>query len=400
MPSPLVRLRCAVTTAGAIIACTAPPADSDRVPQATGGVAPLGAALWSVGDGSDPSQLFANVTGAVVLRNGSVLVAEASTRSIRVYDSTGTLTARRGRAGAGPGEFASLSRVLPYRGDSVLAVDLRARRAVVLVPDGRHVRTLPPPPALHDSGASRRLTPVGSAGDGSVFYQTRAAIGSAAASRHLRYEERVVRVRAREEAAPEPVLRVPGILAYEGPYGESGAVPFGGETLVAVTDSLLLVVRPEGSTVEVHAFDGVLLRRIAIPASVLPLSEAARSAERARLLADIARSHDGVPERFVAGRRRAIEAMQLPDSLPLVQHLVADHRGAFVLELSVPPVAEGATPLSVRALAFDAQGELTASFTLPPGASVLGVGAGRLVLLQRDELGVERVTVHRLPSGG
>jgi hypothetical protein len=241
------------------------------------------------------------------------------------------------------------------------------------------------------------MVPVGVAGDGSIYYLTRATIGSAPAGRQVRYTEELHRAAADGESTVK-LLETPGILAYEGPYGESAAVPFGGETLTAIADSSIYVLRPLSDAVECYDFDGRLKRRQALPVGPYQLSEATKSAERQRLLADISRSHEGVPERFVEGRRRAISAMSIPDSLSPVSRLIADRDGALLIEVVGPPVPAGRTSAGSSVFWYDDAGSLRGSLVLPVGADVIGFGAGRVVLLHRDSVGVERVTVHRLPQ--
>jgi hypothetical protein len=61
--------------------------------------------------------------GTWQLSDGTIVAADFGTRQIRRYTSDGTFMHAWGRRGQGPGEFQQFQ-VVPYRGDSILAIDV------------------------------------------------------------------------------------------------------------------------------------------------------------------------------------------------------------------------------------------------------------------------------------
>jgi hypothetical protein len=60
-----------------------------------------------------------------------IAAADGQAASLAIFDRTGAFIRRSGRSGQGPGEFASISALLPYRGDSVVVYDGMMQRLTV-----------------------------------------------------------------------------------------------------------------------------------------------------------------------------------------------------------------------------------------------------------------------------
>lgn len=86
---------------------------------------------------------FSNVAGVVRLGDGRVVVADASTNELRVFDQAGDFVRKLGRKGRGPGEFDGLFKLVRVA-DTVGAVD-RAGRLQVFAPDGSLLRSVARP---------------------------------------------------------------------------------------------------------------------------------------------------------------------------------------------------------------------------------------------------------------
>lgn len=71
------------------------------------------------------------------------IASEEAAWSISMFDSTGTWLKTVGRAGEGPGEFASISALVVGKGDTLQAFDIRNGRHVWIDPDGQVVRSRP-----------------------------------------------------------------------------------------------------------------------------------------------------------------------------------------------------------------------------------------------------------------
>jgi hypothetical protein len=82
-----------------------------------------------VADGGAEEYRFTAIAGLAQhggtwqLEDGTIVAADFGSRQIRRYASDGTFTHGWGRRGQGPGEFQQLL-VVPYRGDSILAIDV------------------------------------------------------------------------------------------------------------------------------------------------------------------------------------------------------------------------------------------------------------------------------------
>ena len=87
---------------------------------------------------------FSNVAGVVRLSDGRVVVGDASTNELRVFDQAGDFVRKLGRKGRGPGEFDGLFKLVRVA-DTVGAVD-RAGRLQLFAPDGSLLRSVARPP--------------------------------------------------------------------------------------------------------------------------------------------------------------------------------------------------------------------------------------------------------------
>ena len=83
---------------------------------------------------------FSVVSWVYVGPRGEIVVPERQDYRVRVYDSTGTLTATIGRRGEGPGEFQAPAPVF-WAADTLVVFDMILGRATYLLPDGTPART-------------------------------------------------------------------------------------------------------------------------------------------------------------------------------------------------------------------------------------------------------------------
>jgi hypothetical protein len=88
----------------------------------------------------DSMYQFFSAKSAVRFGDGSVVMANTGTGELRRFDAQGRFDWRAGGRGGGPGEFGSLVRIYPHRGDSILAFD-DARRMSVFDPQGTFARS-------------------------------------------------------------------------------------------------------------------------------------------------------------------------------------------------------------------------------------------------------------------
>lgn len=88
-----------------------------------------------VRDGAEEYQLF-NASAAARRSDGSVVVVDGGTRTVRLYDRNGIFSRTLGGPGSGPGEFLEPSQVLVSAGDSITVWDAAAFRITRFDPVG------------------------------------------------------------------------------------------------------------------------------------------------------------------------------------------------------------------------------------------------------------------------
>lgn len=102
------------------------------------------------------------VGDATKLADGRIVVANAGSSQLLVFDAAGTYQAAWGGPGEGPGEFASLGRIARWPGDSIMASDVGHERVTIFFADGSHGRTTKLEGRA--SGILQRITGGGAAG--------------------------------------------------------------------------------------------------------------------------------------------------------------------------------------------------------------------------------------------
>lgn len=91
-------------------------------------------------EGGDP-YLLHDVSDAMVLGDGRIVVANSGTAELRVFNGSGTHLATWGGEGEGPGEFSRLRAIEPWPGDSIIAWYGPRRDISVFDADGNHGRS-------------------------------------------------------------------------------------------------------------------------------------------------------------------------------------------------------------------------------------------------------------------
>lgn len=97
----------------------------------------------TISDSADPGALPDFMVYASQDRAGRIFVISRKQDRILVFDSTGHLMHRLGKAGSGPGEFGVVRRVLHGPGDSTFVSDWGLGRVTVYAPDLTLARTEP-----------------------------------------------------------------------------------------------------------------------------------------------------------------------------------------------------------------------------------------------------------------
>ena len=218
-------------------------------------------AIWRL-----DSDVLASVGGAeadplhrvvgVAITEDHVIVAEASTRSLRFYNHAGELKKTVGREGEGPGEYVGMTWMHRVR-DEIHVFDRSSNRVDVYALDGSPVRSN----VVRSGGELSLISVVGSFADRSLL-----AVGSANPMHVPNDPETrrlpLVLVRHDPEGrVAERLIDIVGPERYFEPRGRSGVQmmsrPFGRSTGVGVVDSVFVVMDNESYAISVYDRAGV-----------------------------------------------------------------------------------------------------------------------------------------------
>lgn len=344
--------------------------------------------VLSIGSaGERPDQTLDQVTAAMKLANGEIVVANGGSLELLVYDGNGRLLRRVGRRGGGPGEFMSLEWLSRYRGDSILAVDVSNQRVSYFDASGEFGRSI----RLVSNAELPYPRPVGVFADGS-FAALRGlyVLGARPPIRVVRPPETLFHVGA-DGASVTKILTFLGRESVIGPSGPGGSFerrgrPFGRETAFAAAGDRLYVGDNESYDIRVYSVAGQLQEIIR-----------SRNPARAITAADVRAFQDSIlrDAKGPESRQMRVFIDQLPphpEAYPaFAGKLHIDVRGCLW-------VRESAAPGS-RVSAWDVftdQGVLLGTVEIGARVTILDIGADFILALRRDELDVEYVEEYRL----
>jgi hypothetical protein len=91
----------------------------------------------------DEHYTFQDVVDVLPLPSGELAISDGGASELTLYAPDGTFLRRFGGRGQGPGEFRGLSRIYPWSGDSVLALDNMTQRVSVFDSAGGFARQMP-----------------------------------------------------------------------------------------------------------------------------------------------------------------------------------------------------------------------------------------------------------------
>ena len=332
--------------------------------------------------------LFGNITGAVRLGDGSVVVADEQSREIRMFDAGGKHLWTRGREGAGPGDHQGLWLLRGCPSAAVTVYDWQLKRITELDSDGHVVdtRTLRPVGGPGPYGA-----PACSPGGGLVFADWPESEPEAVGE--FRWEMSLSW--ARDDGVATLRSGIPGReLYYHGGGGVVGPVTWGRDMAFAVTatgvwygsadDYELEHVDWTGHVARVARWNGPDLevtrqhldRYRASHLARYETAEERRSFERGRW----PEIRDGLPERFPAFVERGL--LPLPDGgVWVVPHPLRDLEGRAEFHLLGP------------------DGTWLHRLTIPSVRTLLDAGPGWVLLLEKGEFDEQSVAVYELVEG-
>ena len=353
--------------------------------------------IVEIGGGSDAAGDLAGVIAAVRLGDGRIAIAEQSTRSIKLFDTRGRFVRSTGRQGAGPGEFAAITRLELLTGDTLAAYDGLPGVLSVFDTTGRLIRT------------SRLATGMGGLqlqgmlGDGTMVlsrgYNPRF-------SRTSRLERDSISYLTAKPDAPgmDTVAKVPGsdIYLFAGPdFSSRNPVPFGRVSLIGVHGDRIALATGDRWEIELRSPTGQLreLHRVRRQPAAVTRSDIARYRqdylERMRGSRPQAVGGGGAPAdiqaRMMAQREKMLDAVPYPRTHAPYDSLVVGRDAELWVRVAGPPTPEARTWLVLAR-----SGAAAGTVSIPAGLRLLQVGRDFILAARRDEDDVEHVGVYPL----
>ncbi len=335
-------------------------------------------------DGGEP-YLFNDVETALRLGNGTIVVANAGSGELRVFDSTGRHIRSAGRKGGGPGEFGQSSvHIWQAPNGDILAEDAENRRVNIFdsAQAFRATVALDPPPAgrpmlqgvFSDGSWLVRAWVEGTESSEGEWRSTSVYHRYGSDGKHL----------ATLVQAPEPVL----LRASDGKMSTFLPVPFSPNSFaVTVANTVLLNSGGAAGLVQVAA-DGAVQ---SIYRWQLPRHKSTELVDAYRR-AELAGTRDSVWKRL----RGAffVRSLPMPEFVPAYVRMIVDYGGniwlqRYYLDTNKERINDILAP----------DGRWLGTVTLPVGLWVLQVGPDFLLGWRRDASDVEHVVVHRLLRG-
>lgn len=330
-------------------------------------------------DSGEADQLF-RVTDATRLEDGRIVIANAGSNELRVFNADGSHAGTWGGRGEGPGEFVSYSpsAVATWPGDSIAAVNPWGTRLSLFDAEGNHGRDVSLDPTMLDVVD---LLP-----DGKIF--TRGSGGGLQSD--MTGASGLVRSNTEwgildEDGTPLVSLgEFPGSEFYA-IFGADGSLeggmphPFGRGTMGAVWGELVAVGVQDRYEIKAFASDGSLVR-------VIRRDGDPGSPTQADLDEYYARRYADLPDEDRISSLNAVRGMPLVESWPAFGETLADRAGYLWVreyEAAVWTV-------------FDPQGQVRGLVETPSGLRPLEIGEDYLLGWVYDELGVEYVQLWSL----
>ena len=331
--------------------------------------------------GTGPAHEFYQARSMKQRPDGSLMIADGSSREVRVFSATGEFLASFGGRGDGPGEFRSL-RGVENAGDTVVAFG--RTRVTVAAPDLSVVRTFGVDfftADLHylDGGAIMRET-------------SRPVMPMDGLTGSVRRMEPLVLVDL-EGALVDSIgeMRGPELfaLARDGSYVGGAGLWFGNRSHLDALGQRIL--RGSTDTMQLEELDmsGSLVRILRIPDYPLDLSAAQIAAERSHVL-------DRFPPGSTSVLKTVLEAVPASETRPAYADILVDPSGAIWLELYR---GESERDQPQEWLVLDADGTWLGTVGIPDGFNVSDITMDALLGVWRDDLDVEHPQVLRLTRG-
>ena len=369
--------RSVVQDSAVVIENQRPPPDS-RLPWRIGTEPSL--SIGSVASGG-ANQLF-RVTDATRLPDGRIVIANAGSSELRVFNPDGSHSATWGRRGEGPGEFTTGSPAIValWPGDSIAAPNVWGGRLSIFDKDGNHGRD------VHlEAGLANvvDLLPDGGIVTGGIAGMHGGMTGSTGLVRPD-VEWKILGADGKLDASfgKYPGTEWWAVFSRGGQIESSRVHPFGRNTVGAVWGDLVAI--GDQATYEIRAFaaDGTLVRIIRRDGDL-------ESPTRADQDSYWERQYANRPPDSRAESLKAVKDMPLVDSYPAFSGILSDRVGYLWVRERWSSIWT----------VFDPEGRVQGLVEIPSGLRVFEIGEDYILGRKYDELGVEYVQLWTLDRG-
>ncbi len=337
--------------------------------------------------GADADHLF-RIRDAARLPDGRIVVLNAGSSELRIYDAGGSHLRSVGSEGEGPGEFRQLAR-MDVSGDTIHAFDLSSRRVSVFLPDGTLVRSF----TLERPREEAFPDYVGRLPDGSILARV-TDFGGMMQGGETEVTRRPVtfHVYGPEGMPRDSVATLPGQRRFVRRSGNAiqiRTLPFEPRPVAAVGGDRVYLGDGREHRIDVRTGDGRLLRSIRVDRDPEPITDELREAYVREQLEE---AEDAEARRSL---RETYGEMPFGESVPAYTDLLVDAAGNLWMEHPTLPGDSGRTWT-----VFDSTGVRLGPVRMPERFSLMAAGEDWVLGRREDELGVERVELIPLRKAG
>lgn len=336
--------------------------------------------------------ILSDVSGAVRLGDGRIVIADRGSLDLRFYSPTGEFLFRSGREGEGPGEFRSLEFLGVLPGDSLLTFDWRLTRIQLFDPSGTFLRS------ARVESSWPMFYPTGVIG---VLDERRIAmmflgLGTGVPTGASRWPPEMAVALDLATGAADSIVVVPGQEASVTPREGGGFgyyyLPFGIKNGFAARAGRVAVISTDTIGARVYFASGGLERIIRHPVSARPVTQEDFEGFVETFIRSQLPEGSGAPAEQVAALRRILEENPRGDTWPQLSSVDFDAEGNLWLE-RFSKFGDPRAPYDV----FSPEGVWLGQVTLPPGRQrCFQFGEDFVLGVWKDQLEVPYVRMYSL----